>query len=146
MLIAMTMPSEGLVEAKIVGISIAVAAILQVCKQAPVLQRWLQGWTAVVINIVMSIVGVYAVVQPDQVFTLQTFVTVLTAALAAAGVHGTATKLLKRAKDKKEAKLWVAAEAEKRSAFRREQSLASVVGDNTNSADLPTTQGTNSGK
>jgi hypothetical protein len=138
-LLVLTMPSEGMVEAKIVAISIAVSALLQVCKKAPVLAPFLQGWTAVVVNIVLSIVGVYAVVQPADVFSLNTFVTVLTAALAAAGVHGTTTKLMARSVAKKEAAKWTAAEAEKRSAFRRDP-MASTMGDVSSSskpADTP---------
>jgi uncharacterized membrane-anchored protein YitT (DUF2179 family) len=138
-LLVLTMPSEGMVEAKIVAISIAVSALLQVCKKAPVLAPFLQGWTAVVVNIVLSIVGVYAVVQPADVFSLNTFVTVLTAALAAAGVHGTTTKLMARSAEKKAAAKWAIAESEKRAAFRRDP-MASTMGDVSSSskpADTP---------
>lgn len=126
--VLMTMPSEALVEAKIVAISIAVSAIVQVLKKAPVLTPYIQGWVAVTINIVLSIVGVYAVVQPDQVFTLQTFVTVLTAALAAAGVHGTATKLMAQSRKRQADRMWARTEADKRSAFRRDP-VAVTLGD-----------------
>jgi hypothetical protein len=104
-LLTLTMPSEGVLEAKIVGVSVAVAALLQVCKQAPVLAPYLKGWIAVAVNVVLSVVGVYAVTPAAQVFTLQTFVTVLTAALAAAGVHGTATKMAAYHQEAKMAKL-----------------------------------------
>jgi hypothetical protein len=100
----LTMPSELTVETKVISISIAVSAIMLVLKQAPVLQKWIQGWVAIAVNVVLSVVGVYAVVQPSQVFTLQTFLTVLTAALAAAGVHGTTTKMMARSRAIKDAK------------------------------------------
>lgn len=108
-LMILTMPSEGALEAKIVAVSVAVAALLQVAKQAPVLAPYLKGWYAVVVNVVLSVVGVYAVTPAAQVFTLQTFVTVMTAALAAAGVHGTATKMAAYHKEAKMAKMRAAA-------------------------------------
>lgn len=84
------------VAAKIIAVAGFVYTLIQVLKQAPVLAPYLQGWIAIVINIVFSIVGIVMAVPSDQLYSSTTFFAVLTAALAAAGVHGTTSKLAAR--------------------------------------------------
>lgn len=71
---------------KVLAVAGVVYAVLQALKQAfPAIS----GWWAVALNIVFSSVGVLIAVPTDQVFSVATLTAVLTAAIAAAGVHGT---------------------------------------------------------
>ncbi len=54
----------------------------------------LQGWKALAANFAMSVVGVFAVTPPGQFWTVTAWAHVLMLCLGAAGIHGTATKLL----------------------------------------------------
>lgn len=92
-LLTLTLPTQAVVELKIVAISGGVYAVLQVLKQAPVLQKYLSGWVAIALNVAMSVTGVLLALQPSQVFTVQTLTTILAAALGAAGIHGTVSAL-----------------------------------------------------
>ena len=89
-LLALTLPPA----AKVLAVSAGVYATLQIIKQAPVVQPWLKGWIAVVFNIVFSIIGAYIAVPADQFYSLQTWLAILTAALGAAGIHGTVQNIV----------------------------------------------------
>lgn len=80
--------SMSTVAAKIVAISAVVFAVLQALKKAPAVGSYLHGWLAIALNVALSVTGVLMVVAPAQVFSLQTLLTVLTAALSASGIHG----------------------------------------------------------
>lgn len=82
--------------AKILWISGFVYAVIQVLKQAPVLQPYLQGWLAILFNVIFAGAGVLATVPAEQLWSVSTFIAFLTAVLAAAGIHGTTSKLAAR--------------------------------------------------
>lgn len=86
-------PPAAVLEVKTLAIAAGVYSIIQVLKQAPVLQPYLKGWLAIALNVLLSITGALMVIPAGQVFTFPTIVTVLSAALAAAGVHGTVNSL-----------------------------------------------------
>lgn len=72
-------------QTKILAVVAAVYAVLQVVKKfVPV-----TGLGSVLFNILLSVGGVLAVAQPQDLYSVQTITTVLLAALGAAGVHGT---------------------------------------------------------
>lgn len=76
-------------QTKILTIIGGVYALLQAVKKfVPV-----KGYLAVALNVVFSVLGVVTVVQPQDLFSLNTLVAVLTAAAGAAGIHGTVSKL-----------------------------------------------------
>ena len=66
-----------------------VYVLIQIAKQATILQPYLKGWIAIAVNIAFSIAGALMVIPAGQVFTFQTAATILTVALTAAGAHGT---------------------------------------------------------
>ena len=84
-----TITLDATTAAKVLAISALVYALLQTVKKAfPALS----GWWAVGLNIALSIVGAVIVVPQDQLFSLATLTTLLTAGIAAAGaagIHGT---------------------------------------------------------
>ncbi|MBZ5522257.1 MAG: hypothetical protein LAP21_08445 [Acidobacteriia bacterium] len=66
-------------------VAAAVYALLQgVKKFVPV-----TGFLAVAVNVAFSIFGVITLVQPEQLWSMQTAVAILQAVLISAGVHGT---------------------------------------------------------
>jgi len=70
---------------KLLAIAGSVYAILQVVKQVfPV-----AGLGAVILNIVLSALGVVVLIKPDSLFSLPTLTAVAIAAIGAAGAHGT---------------------------------------------------------
>jgi len=80
--------STSVVAAKIIGISAVVFVVLQALKKAPAVGPYLHGWLAIALNVALSIAGILSVLTPDQVFSWQTLIAVLTAALSASGIHG----------------------------------------------------------
>ena len=76
--------------AKILGIAGAVYAILQVAKK---IFPALSGWWALGMNIGLSVAAVLVTVTPENLFSVDTLVAVLTAIAASAGIHGTVKNL-----------------------------------------------------
>ena len=90
--VALTIPPA----AKVLAISGSVYGILLGAKKIPALTPYLTGWVAVAFNVVLTVTGILCgqlnqatAIPPDQLYTSATFLTILTAALGAAGVHGT---------------------------------------------------------
>jgi hypothetical protein len=76
--------------AKILGIAGAVYAVLQVAKK---IFPALSGWWALGLNIALSVAAVLVTVTPENLFSVDTLVAVLTAIAASAGIHGTVKNL-----------------------------------------------------
>jgi hypothetical protein len=64
----------------------AVYAVLQVLKK---IFPSIGGWGAVALNLGLTVVGILVTTPPDQYFTGATLAAIVTAALGAAGFHGT---------------------------------------------------------
>jgi hypothetical protein len=81
---------DPLTAGKVLAVSAVVYAALQAIKKTfPAVS----GWWAVALNVGLSIGGVLAVVPVEQVLSLSTLTAVLTAAIAAAGIHGSVQNL-----------------------------------------------------
>ena len=75
--------------AKVLAVSGSVYGILLGAKKIPALTQYLTGWVSVAFNVVLSVIGLVIAIPADQLYTTNTALTLLTAALTAAGVHGT---------------------------------------------------------
>lgn len=89
LLITFTLPPA----AKIISISVAVYALIQLLKQAPQLAPYLTGWRSLAVNTAFCVVGVVAITPPDQLYTFATVMQIAQALGGAAGIHGTISKL-----------------------------------------------------
>lgn len=76
---------------KVLAVAGAVYGILQALKQPNALTPYIKGWVAICLNVLLSAGGVILATPADQLYTSQTVLAILAAALAAAGVHGTIT-------------------------------------------------------
>jgi hypothetical protein len=70
---------------KIIAVSGSLYALIQLLKQK---LPGLQGNWAVLLNLVGSFAGIFAVMPKDQFFTVQTMAAVITAFVGAGGIHG----------------------------------------------------------
>lgn len=74
-----------------------VYGVIQILKQSTVLAPYITGWKATALNAVLSLLGLFVVIPPDQLYNLGTLGTTLTTwlgiVLGAAGIHGTVSKL-----------------------------------------------------
>ena len=76
--------------AKVIAIAVVVYPVRQALKKA---LPNLSGWYAVGVNVFLSLLGVIVAVPADQFFTVDTLAMLITAATAAAGIHGTVKNL-----------------------------------------------------
>lgn len=68
----------------------AVFAILQAAKLSPWLATYVvNGWKAVVLNVLLTACGILIAVPASNLYTINTFVLVITSVLGSAGIHGT---------------------------------------------------------
>ncbi len=79
--------------AKVLAVSASVYAILLAAKKIPAFTSFLQGWVAIAFNVALTVGGLVIAIPAGQLYTTNTAVTLVTAALAAAGVHGTVKSL-----------------------------------------------------
>lgn len=70
---------------KVIAVSGSIYALIQLLKQK---LPGLQGNWAVLLNLVASFAGIFAVMPKDQFFTVQTMAAVITAFVGAGGIHG----------------------------------------------------------
>lgn len=70
---------------KVIAVSGSIYALIQMLKQK---LPGLQGNWAVLLNLVASFAGIFAVMPKDQFFTVQTMAAVITAFVGAGGIHG----------------------------------------------------------
>ena len=92
LLIAITIPPA----AKALVVIGAVYAVLQGLKKVPGLSNILQGWVAIAFNVALSACGLLVTIPPDQLYTTNTFLVLLSTILGAAGIHGTVTTMSSR--------------------------------------------------
>jgi hypothetical protein len=55
----------------------------------------LGGWSSLIVNTLLSVLGVVTVVQPQDLFSVQTVIAVVLAVSGSAGIHGTWTNLIR---------------------------------------------------
>ena len=85
--------------AKVVAAFILIYALMFGLKKIPALVPYLQGWLAIVVNIVLAVASLFVPpsgIQPSQLYTMSTgmavinaILTAITTSAAAAGIHGT---------------------------------------------------------
>lgn len=78
---------------KILGIAGVIYAVLQAIKKA---FPDINGWWAVIFNVMLAVIGAVVIVPPEGLFSLNTLSTLLTAGIiagGAAGAHGTIRSL-----------------------------------------------------
>jgi hypothetical protein len=75
--------------AKVLAIVAVVYPLLQALKRIPAFAPYLKGWVAIAINIALSALGLVLTVPAAQLYSTDTLTALVTAALAAAGIHGT---------------------------------------------------------
>ena len=76
--------------AKTLVVIVAVFTILQAMKLSPWLNQYVvTGWKAVGLNVLLTIGGLLVTVPAANLYTLNTFVLVITSVLGSAGLHGT---------------------------------------------------------
>src|SRR3954468_16413947 len=81
---------DGTMAAKVIAIAVIIYPILQGVKKAI---PSLSGWYAVALNVVLALGGVIVAVPANQLFSVGTLLMFITAATAAAGIHGTIKSL-----------------------------------------------------
>jgi hypothetical protein len=79
--------------AKMLAILTLVYGILQIVKKSPLIGPYINGWVAIALNLVLNALGAIIVISPDQLYTTNSLLVILTAALGSAGIHGTVSKL-----------------------------------------------------
>lgn len=79
--------------AKVLAVVVVVYPFIQGIKKIPALTPHIKGWWAVALNIVLSALGLIVTIPADQLYTTNTAFALLTAILAAAGIHGTVSTL-----------------------------------------------------
>lgn len=81
--------------AKVLAIVAVVYPLIQGLKKIKTLTPYIKGWWAVALNVVLSALGLLVTIPANQLYTTNTAIALLTAVLAAAGVHGTVSTLSK---------------------------------------------------
>jgi putative copper export protein len=85
LLVALTIPPA----AKALAVIGAVYGLIQGAKKIPAVTPYLTGWVAVAVNVILTACGLLLTIPPDQLYTTNTALLLLTTILGAAGVHGT---------------------------------------------------------
>jgi len=80
--------------AKILAIAVLVYGILQILKQSPLIGPYITGSVAAALNLVLNALGALVAIPSDQLYTTNSLLIILTAALGSAGIHGTVSKLV----------------------------------------------------
>lgn len=86
--------------AKVIAVVVVIYGVIQGLKQIPGLKPYLTGWTAITLNIVLSVLALFVgptAIPADQLYTVNTLMTVLSVGLGAAGIHGTVSTMMKKA-------------------------------------------------
>ena len=79
--------------AKMLAIVAVVYPLIQGLKKIPALTPYIKGWWAIALNVALSALGLLITIPADQLYTTNTALALVTAILAAAGVHGTVSNL-----------------------------------------------------
>ena len=89
MTVAFTIPPA----AKMLAIIGSVYELLQGAKKIPALTKYLTGWVAIAGNVALTACGLLIVIPPDQLYTTNTLLLLVTTVMGAAGIHGTVSAL-----------------------------------------------------
>jgi hypothetical protein len=84
--------------AKILTIAVIVYGVLQTLKQSPLIGPYISGWVAIALNVILNALGAMVAIPSDQLYTTNSLLTILTAALGSAGIHGTVSTLANSSK------------------------------------------------
>jgi hypothetical protein len=79
--------------AKVLAVIGAVYGILQAAKRIPALTKYLTGWVAIAVNVLLSAGGLLIAIPADQLYTQSTLLALITTVLSAAGIHGTVSAM-----------------------------------------------------
>ena len=79
--------------AKVLGVATSVYLALQAAKKIPGLTKYLTGWVAIAVNVLMTATGLLLTIPADQLYTENTAMLLITTILGAAGIHGTVSKM-----------------------------------------------------
>lgn len=85
--------------AKVLAVIAVIYGVIQGLKQIPVLTPFLTGWVAIALNVALSTLALFVgptAIPADQLYTVNTLLTVLSVGLGAAGIHGTVASLTKK--------------------------------------------------
>src|SRR6267154_204510 len=66
----------------------SVYAIMFAAKQNASIAKYLTGWAAVVVNVILTALGLLMAIPADQLYTLNTFTSVVIGVLGSSGIHG----------------------------------------------------------
>lgn len=79
--------------AKILAIAVVVYGVLQIVKHSPLIGPYITGTVAAALNLVLNALGAAIAIPSDQLYTTNSLLIILTAALGSAGIHGTVSRL-----------------------------------------------------
>jgi hypothetical protein len=81
--------------AQVLAVIVAVYGLIQGLKQIPALKPWITGWKAVLLNGLLTAGGLLVTIPADQLYTLNTLLSLVATMAGSAGIHGTVTALSK---------------------------------------------------
>jgi len=79
--------------ARTLTVMIAVYAIILAAKQSPWLKQYLTGWISVLVNFLITVLGLFIAVPADQLYSWNTLVAVIVSVLGSSGIHGMAQSI-----------------------------------------------------
>lgn len=88
-LLALSIPPA----AKTIAVIGSVYGLLQGLKKIPALTPFITGWKAIVLNVILTACGLLITIPPDQLYTTNTLLLLITTGAGAAGIHGTVKAL-----------------------------------------------------
>lgn len=96
MLLALFIPSFGLpipTAAQLLVVLTAVFTIMSAAKISPWLGPKLKGWVSVVLNIILTVLGLVIAVPANQLYTWPGFIALIVTVLGSSGIHGMVTNV-----------------------------------------------------
>jgi hypothetical protein len=74
--------------ARSLAVLVAVYAIITAAKLSPWLSQYITGWGAVAVNVILTILGLIVAIPADQLYSWNSFVSVVVSVLGSSGIHG----------------------------------------------------------
>lgn len=74
--------------ARSLAVLAAVYAIITAAKLSPWLAQYITGWGGVVVNTVLTVIGLIVVIPADQLYSWNSLVSVIVSVLGSSGIHG----------------------------------------------------------
>lgn len=84
-LLAITIPPA----AKVLAVMGAVYGFIALLKKSPAVTPYLTGMVAVILNVVVTVLGLLIALPANQLYTMNTLLLIITTVLGSAGIHGT---------------------------------------------------------